>query len=77
MQNEHCAILSTFINKSVVIKIFVSSIFEWPFIQVFTVQVSIAVKITLFIQMDFTVHDDRISMNFLHFMGTQLKNSKL
>ena len=31
LQVEHSAILSTFIKLSIVIKIFVSSIFEWPF----------------------------------------------
>ena len=34
---EHSAILSTFINLPFVIKIFVLSIFEWPFYIVFTV----------------------------------------
>ena len=31
LQGEHSAILSTFIMLPFVIKIFVSSIFEWPF----------------------------------------------
>ena len=31
LQVEHSAILSTIIKRSVVIKIFVLSIFEWPF----------------------------------------------
>ena len=30
LQGEHCAILSTFIKLSFVIKVFVLSIFEWP-----------------------------------------------
>ena len=34
---EHSAILSTFINLPFVIKIFVLSIFEWPFYTGFTV----------------------------------------
>ena len=35
---KHSAILSTFINLPIVIKIFVLSIFEWPFYIGFTVQ---------------------------------------
>ena len=31
LQGEHSAILSTFIKQPFVIKIFVLSIFEWPF----------------------------------------------
>ena len=31
LQGEHSAILSTFITITFVIKIFVPSIFEWPF----------------------------------------------
>ena len=34
---EHSAILSTFIKLPIVIKIFVLSIFEWPFYTGFTV----------------------------------------
>ena len=37
LQGEHFAILSTFIKLPFVIKIFVSSIFEWPFYTGFTV----------------------------------------
>ena len=37
---EHSAILSTFIKLPFVIKIFVLSIFEWPFYTGFTVQSS-------------------------------------
>ena len=36
-QGEHSAILSTFIKLPFVIKIFVLSIFEWPFYTGFTV----------------------------------------
>ena len=38
LQVEHSATLSTFINLPFVIKIFVLSIFEWPFYTGFTVQ---------------------------------------
>ena len=38
---EHSAILSTFIKLQFVIKIFVLSIFEWPFYTGFTVYVHI------------------------------------
>ena len=41
LQGEHSAILLTFIKLPVVIKICVSSIFEWPFYTGFTV-VSVA-----------------------------------
>ena len=34
MQREHSAILWTFIKLPVVIKMFILSIFEWPFTQV-------------------------------------------
>ena len=37
LQGEHCAILVTFIKLPFVIKIFVLSIFEWPFCTGFTV----------------------------------------
>ena len=37
LQGEHSAILSTFIKLPVVIKVFVLSIFEWPFYTGFTV----------------------------------------
>ena len=37
LQGEHSAILSTFIKIPFVIKIFVLSIFEWPFYTGFTV----------------------------------------
>ena len=37
LQGEHSAILSTFIKPPFVIKIFILSIFEWPFYTVFTV----------------------------------------
>ena len=37
LQGEHSAILSTFIKLPLVIKIFVLSIFEWPFYTGFTV----------------------------------------
>ena len=37
LQGEHSAILSTFIKLSFVIKIFVLSIFEWPFYTGFTI----------------------------------------
>ena len=40
LQGEHSAILSTFIRLPVVIKIFVLSIFEWPFYTGFTVYVT-------------------------------------
>ena len=39
LQGEHSAILSTFIKLPFVIKIFVLSIFEWPFYTGFTVSV--------------------------------------
>ena len=41
LQGEHSAILSTFIKLPVAIKIFVLSIFEWPFYTGFTVHVLI------------------------------------
>ena len=37
LQREHSAILSTFIKLPFVIKIYVLSIFEWPFYTCFTV----------------------------------------
>ena len=40
LQGEHSAILSTFIKLLIVIKIFVLSIFDWPFKAGFTVLLS-------------------------------------
>ena len=48
LQGEHSAILSTFIELPFVIKIFVLSIFEWPFYTDFTVWVSCAGSLALF-----------------------------
>ena len=42
LQTEHSAILSTFIKLPVVIKIFVLSIFQWPFYTGFTVLITYA-----------------------------------
>ena len=41
LQGEHSAILLTFIKLPFVIKIFVLSIFEWPFYTGFTVYASL------------------------------------
>ena len=41
-QEEHSAILSTFIELPFVIKTFVLSIFEWPFYTGFTVLISLS-----------------------------------
>ena len=38
LQGEHSAILSSYIKLSFIIKIFVLSIFEWPFYTGFTVK---------------------------------------
>ena len=43
LQGEHSAILSTFIKLPFIIKIFVLSIFEWPFYTCFTVAIGAAV----------------------------------
>ena len=51
LQREHSAILSTFIKLPFVIKIFVLSIFEWPFYTDFTVVLKIS---PIFVQ---TKHD--------------------
>ena len=40
LKGEHSAILSTFIKLPFVIKIFVLSIFEWPFYTGFTIPAS-------------------------------------
>ena len=44
LQGEHSAILSTFIKLPLVIKVFVLSIFEWPFYTGFTV-ISLIIQI--------------------------------
>ena len=46
LQGEHSAILSTFIKLPFVIKIFVLSIFEWPFNIGFTVYLSSLVELS-------------------------------
>ena len=43
LQWEHSAILSTFIKLPFVIKIFVLSIFEWPFYTGFTVYTNVGI----------------------------------
>ena len=53
LQVEHSAILSTFIKLLFVIKIFVLSIFEWPFYTGFTVIASILMVINCHIFGDF------------------------
>ena len=45
LQVEHSAILSTFIKLPIVIKIFVLSIFEWPFYTGFTVSYRQAARV--------------------------------
>ena len=45
---EHSAILSTFIKLPIVIKIFVLSIFEWPFNTCFTVSLSRGLEKSIF-----------------------------
>ena len=47
LQGEHSAILSNFIKLPFVIKIFVLSIFEWPFYTGFTVLVNLASLLVL------------------------------
>ena len=50
LQGEHSAILSTFIKLPFVIKIFVLSIFEWPFYTCFTVLVILLINIENFLK---------------------------
>ena len=47
LQGEHSAILSTFFKLQFVIKIFVLSIFEWPFYTGFTVYIHYIYMYTL------------------------------
>ena len=47
LQGKHSAILSSFIKLQFVIKIFVLSIFEWPFYTGFTVFHVIGLKLSL------------------------------
>ena len=42
LQGEHSAIFSTFIKLPFVIRIFVLSIFEWPFYTGFTVELNVS-----------------------------------
>ena len=37
LRGQHSALLSTFIKLSIVIKVFILSIFEWPFYTAFTI----------------------------------------
>ena len=50
LQEEHSVILSTFIKLPFVIKIFVLSIFEWPFNAGFTVKCSSCKHVGLYFQ---------------------------
>ena len=85
LQGEHSAILSTFIKLPFVIKIFVLSIFEWPFYTCFTVVIEMEVcssnprfPLSLFILMDFSIHIDtiRMDLSILYFKGSQVEISK-
>ena len=56
LQGEHSAILSTFIKLPFVIKIFVLSIFEWPFYTgIAVVQIHMKCSILQHFTWDFTV----------------------
>ena len=63
LQGEHSAILSTFIKLPFVIKIFVLSIFEWPFKTVFSVHVFIVCLFDLILYVPST---------FFSYIGTGL-----
>ena len=90
LQGEHSAILSTFIKLPLVIKIFVMSIFEWPFDSGFTLVPDwnhISMDITLGAQGDFLpISRGRISAPFpiknshlfsqYHVSFSQIKKSK-
>ena len=62
LQGEHSVILLTFIKLLIFIKIFVLSIFEWPFYTGFTVNYFKNLACFLFIWYDylFTVYADLI-----------------
>ena len=47
LQGEHCVIVLTFIKLPFVIKIFVLSIFEWPFYTGFTAESNIHASVSL------------------------------
>ena len=72
LQGEHSAILLTFIKLPFLIKIFVLSIFEWPFYTGFTVNI-----LTLCILIDFFIQINTIKMglSILYFKGLQVKLS--
>ena len=53
---EHSAILSTFIKLPMVIKIFVLSIFEWPFYTGFTVEIMIKLFAWIHIVLSISYH---------------------
>ena len=61
-QGEHSAILLTFIKLPFVIKIFVLSIFEWPFYTGFTVQMSEVLVLYGIFSMDFTKPKYRVNI---------------
>ena len=47
LQGEHSAILLTFIKLPLVIKIFVLSIFEWPFYSGYTVIIFLPISLNM------------------------------
>ena len=57
LEVEHSAILSTFIKLPIVIKIFVLSIFEWPFYTRFTVGVTLNAS--------YNAHNDKMIDNVI------------
>ena len=47
LKGEHSAILSTFIRLPFIIKIFILSIFEWPFYKGFTIRLSVLSQVII------------------------------
>ena len=66
LQEEHSAILSTFINLPFVIKIFVLSIFEWPFYIICNCKLGFQNKIELPSLMAKSVDSDDMLQNASH-----------
>ena len=66
LHGEHSAILSTFMKLPFVIKIFILSIFEWPFYTGFTVHENLVLIALESIQgSDKPAHPDSLTRNFI------------
>ena len=76
LQGEHSAILSTFIKELFVIKIFVLSIFEWPFYTGFSVVQNLAKKKLLYNALIISSHHFQTIFHIKYFIAHVTHSNK-